>query len=151
MVDLTGLPPTPDEVTAFANDQAGDAYARLVRRLLASPAFGERMAWDWLDAARYADTNGYQGDRERTMWPWRDWVVRVLNENMPFDQFTVEQLAGDLLPEPTQDQRIATGFHRNTLVNQEGGSDREQFRNEAVMDRVNTTVFGWSRQDAGSP
>ncbi|MBI1904545.1 MAG: DUF1549 domain-containing protein, partial [Planctomycetia bacterium] len=112
-LDLTGLPPTPEEVDAFLADPSPDAYEKLVERLLASPRFGERVAARWLDAARYADTNGYQTDGERSMWRWRDWVIESFNANMPFDQFTVEQLAGDLLPNPTLDQIIATGFNRN--------------------------------------
>ncbi|MBM3458809.1 MAG: DUF1549 domain-containing protein, partial [Armatimonadetes bacterium] len=116
-LDLTGLPPTPAEVDAFLADRSPDAYERVVDRLLASPRYGERMAWEWLDAARYADTNGYQGDRTRTMWPWRDWVIRAYNRNLPYDQFTIEQLAGDLLPNATVEQRIATGFHRNHMLN----------------------------------
>src|SRR5690606_39116362 len=102
-LDLTGLPPTPADVDAFVADESPDAYEKVVDRLLASPHYGERMAWPWLDAARYADTNGYQGDRERTMYPWRDWVVNAFNANMPFDEFTIDQLAGDLLPNPTRD------------------------------------------------
>ena len=103
-LDLTGLPPTPQQVQDFLNDNEPDSWKRLVDQTLASPAFGERMAWNWLDAARYADTNGYQGDKERTMWPWRDWVVRAFNDNLPYDEFTLWQLAGDLLPKPSQDQ-----------------------------------------------
>ncbi|MFM7751008.1 MAG: DUF1549 domain-containing protein, partial [Opitutaceae bacterium] len=114
-IDLTGLPPTEDELGAFLSDRAPGAYERAVDRLLASPRYGERWAWDWLDAARYADTNGFQGDPERTMWPWRDWVVNALNTNMPFDRFSIEQLAGDLLPEATREQKIASGFHRNNM------------------------------------
>ena len=110
-MDLTGIPPTPEEVDAFVADKSPDAYEKLVDRLLASPRYGERMAWDWLDASRYADTNGYQGDNERTMWPWREWVIRAFNENMPYDRFTVEQLAGDLLPDATRDQKLATAFN----------------------------------------
>src|SRR5262245_41535548 len=111
-LDLTGLPPTPAEVDAFVNDRSPDAYEKVVERLLASPHFGERMAWDWLDAARYADSNGYQGDSDRTMWPWRDWVVGAFNRNQPYDQFTVWQLAGDLLPGATPEQKLATAFCR---------------------------------------
>merc|ERR1712023_391125 len=107
--------------------------------MLASPHFGERWGRHWLDQARYADTHGYTVDSPRTMWPYRDWVIDAFNSDMAFDQFTIEQLAGDLLPEPTLSQVVATGFHRNTLINQEGGSDAEQFRNETVVDRVNTT------------
>jgi len=112
-LDLTGLPPTIEEVTAFLEDNLPDAYERVVDRLLNSPAYGERMAWDWMEVARYADSNGYQSDAERTMWPWRDWVVKALNANMPYDQFTIWQLAGDLLPNATDDQKLATGFCRN--------------------------------------
>src|SRR5690606_39764329 len=117
----TGLPPTLEEIDAFLADDSSDAYEKVVDRLLASPHYGEHMALEWLDSARYADTNGYQGDLTRTMWPWRDWVIRVMNENMPFDQFTIEQIAGDLLPEPTLQQRLATGFNRNHPINGEGG------------------------------
>ena len=109
-----------------------DAYEKAVDRLLASPRYGERMVWDWLDAARYADTNGYQGDPTRAMWPWRDWAIKALNDNMPFDQFTVEQLAGDLLPNPTHEQLIATGFHRNHMINGEGGRIPEESRVDYV-------------------
>lgn len=142
-LDLTGLPPTVGEVQAFVADARSDAYERLVDRLLASPRFGERWAWDWLDAARYADTNGYQGDPERTMWPWRDWVVRALNDNMPYDQFTIWQLAGDLLPQATTEQKLATGFNRNHMINGEGGRIAEETRVENVMDRVETTSTVW--------
>ncbi|MEN9634359.1 MAG: hypothetical protein RL077_2763 [Verrucomicrobiota bacterium] len=141
--DLTGLPPSPAEVTAFLDDRGSDAYERVVDRLLASPRYGERWAWDWLDLARYADTNGFQGDPERTMWPWRDWVVNALNANMPFDQFTIEQLAGDLLPAATRDQKLATGFHRNNMFNGEGGRIAEETRVENVFDRVETTATVW--------
>ena len=116
-LDLTGVPPTEMELSAFLADREPGAYERAVDRLLASPRYGERWAWDWLDAARYADTNGFQGDPERTMWPWRDWVVNALNRNLPFDQFTLEQLAGDLLPSATREQKIASGFHRNNMFN----------------------------------
>ena len=142
-LDLTGLPPTLAELDAFLADPSPSAYARAVDRLLQSPAYGERMAWDWLDAARYADSNGYQGDGERTMWPWRDWVLRAYNANMPFDRFTIEQLAGDLLPEPTADQLIATGFNRNHRINDEDGIILEEFRTEYVADRVDTTSTVW--------
>jgi mono/diheme cytochrome c family protein len=138
-LDLLGLPPSPELVAEFLADDAPDAYDRLVDQLLASPHFGERWGRDWLDAARYADSNGYTRDMPRTIWKYRDWVVDALNANQPFDEFTVEQIAGDLLPEPTLAQRVATGFHRNTLINEEGGTDPEQFRVEAVVDRVNTT------------
>lgn len=142
-LDLTGLPPTPAETTAFLADQAPDAYERLVDRLLASPAFGERMAWDWLDAARYADSNGYQGDRERTMWPWRDWVVEAFNRNLPYDEFTIDQLAGDLRPGATFDQRLATGFCRNHMINGEGGRIPEENRVDYVMDMTETMGTVW--------
>jgi hypothetical protein len=122
-LDLIGLPPTPEEVDAFVADQAPDAYEKLVNRLLSSPRYGERMALPWLDAARYADSNGFQQDGDTFQWLWRDWVVQALNADMPFDRFSIEQLAGDLLPNPTNDQLIATGFNRNHLLNGEGGRD----------------------------
>ena len=142
-LDLTGLPPTSAELDAFVADRSPDAYERAVDRLLASPRYGERWAWEWLDLARYADTNGFQGDPERTMWPWRDWVVNALNTNLPYDQFTIEQLAGDLLPEATREQRIASGFHRNNMFNGEGGRIAEETRVENVFDRVETTATVW--------
>ncbi len=142
-LDLTGLPPTPEEVDPFLADRAPGAYERVVDRLLASPAFGQRMAWDWLDAARYADSNGYQGDGERTMWPWRDWVVGALNENLPYDDFTVWQLAGDLLSGATFEQRLATGFCRNHMINGEGGRIPEENRVDYVMDMSETMSTVW--------
>jgi mono/diheme cytochrome c family protein len=142
-LDLVGLPPTRAELDAFLRDDAADAYERAVDRLLASPHYGERWGRHWLDQARYADSNGYSVDAARAMWPWRDWVIDALNRDMPFDQFTIEQIAGDLLPQATRLQRIATGFHRNTMINQEGGTKPEQFRNEAAVDRVNTTGAVW--------
>jgi hypothetical protein len=142
-LDLTGLPPTIKEVDAFLADQSPDAYEKVVDRLLASPRFGEHMALPWLDAARYADTNGYQGDGERSMWRWRDWVIEAFNHNMPFDQFTIEQLAGDLLPHPTLDQKIATGFNRNHRGNAEGGIIPEEYLVEYAADRVDTTATVW--------
>jgi hypothetical protein len=142
-LDLTGLPPTPAEIDAFVTDDRSDAYEQQVERLLSSPHYGERWARHWLDLARYADSNGYSIDSPRSIWPYRDWVIAALNRDLPFDQFTIEQLAGDLLPDATQDQKIATGFHRNTLINEEGGIDPEQFRVEAVLDRVNTTGSVW--------
>ncbi len=145
-LDLTGLPPTPAEVDAFVNDAAPGAYERVVDRLLASPHFGERMAVDWLDAARFADTNGYQVDRDRTLYAWRDWVIEAFNENKRFDQFTIEQIAGDLLPDATRDQRIATGFHRNHMINEEGGITPEEFLAEYTADRVETTATVWLAQ-----
>jgi len=142
-LDLIGLPPTPQEVGEYLADEAPDAYEKLVDRLLASPHYGERMAWPWLDAARYADTAGFQGDPRRSMWPWRDWVINALNQNMPFDQFTIEQLAGDLLPEATPEQRLATGFNRNHMYNSEGGRIAEETRVENVFDRLETTGTVW--------
>ncbi len=142
-LDLIGLPPTPDEVDAFVNDDQPDAYQRLVDRLLESDQYGERWARLWLDLARYADTNGYEKDRPRSIWPYRDWVIRALNADMPFDQFTIEQLAGDMLPDATIDQRIATGFHRNTMLNEEGGIDPLEYRYYAMVDRVATTGLVW--------
>jgi hypothetical protein len=142
-LDLLGLLPSPEEVTAFVDDKRPDAWEHLIERLLASPHYGERWGRHWLDQARYADSDGYSIDGERAMWPYRDWVIAALNKDMPFDQFTIEQLAGDLLPNSTKSQQIATAFHRNTLINAEGGTDREQFRNEAVVDRVNTTGAVW--------
>ena len=142
-LDLTGLPPSPEESAAFLADGAPDAWEKVIDRLLASPAFGERMAWDWLDAARYADSNGYQGDADRTMWPWRDWVVSAFNRNLPFDQFTVWQLAGDLLPGATDEQRLATGFCRNHPINGEGGRIAEENRVDYVMDMAETTGTVW--------
>jgi hypothetical protein len=142
-LDLTGLPPSLEEVDAFLEDRSPDAYEKVIDRLLASPRYGERMASEWLDAARYADTNGYQGDPTRTMWPWRDWVIRALDENMPFDRFTIESLAGDLLPGATVSQRVATGFHRNHMLNGEGGRIPEESRVDYVLDRVETTATVW--------
>jgi hypothetical protein len=142
-LDLTGLPPTLDELNAFLADDSPDAYEKVVDRLLASPRYGEHMALEWLAAARYADTNGYQDDSTRTNYPWRDWVIRAMNDNLPFDKFTLYQLAGDLLPNPTQDQLIATGFHRNNGLNGEGGRNPEESRVEYVVDRVDVTSTVW--------
>ncbi|HET6880696.1 MAG TPA: DUF1553 domain-containing protein [Pirellulales bacterium] len=142
-LDLIGLPPSPAEVAAYAADARPDAYERLVDRLLASGHFGECFALEWLDAARYADTNGYFVDNERQMWRWRDWVIAAFNANMPFDQFTVEQLAGDLLPQATLEQQIASGFHRNHPVTNESGIIDEEYRVEYVCDRVQTTATVW--------
>jgi len=142
-LDLTGLPPTVAEVDAFVNDKSDRAYESLVDRLLASKGYGERWARVWLDLARYADSAGYAQDPERTIWAYRDWVIGAINSNMPFDQFTIEQLAGDMLPNATESQKIATGFHRNTMTNSEGGTDDEEFRVAAVVDRVNTTMQVW--------
>ncbi len=142
-LDLTGLPPTIEEVDAFLADESPEAYGKVVDRLLASPRYGEQMAVRWLDAARYADTNGYQTDGDRSMWRWRDWVIEAYNNNMPFDRFTIEQLAGDLLPEPTLEQMIATGFNRNHRGNGEGGVIEEEYAVEYVVDRVETTGTVW--------
>ncbi|MAI34589.1 MAG: hypothetical protein CBE00_10030 [Planctomycetaceae bacterium TMED240] len=142
-LDLTGLPPTPQAVDRFLADKSPHAYEELVNRLLDSDAYGQRMAWNWLDASRYADTNGYQGDRERTMWPWRDWVVDAFNKNLPYDQFTTWQIAGDLLPNPTLEQKLATGFSRNHMINGEGGRIAEENRVEYVMDMSETVGTVW--------
>ncbi|MBI1349034.1 DUF1553 domain-containing protein [bacterium] len=142
-LDLTGLPPTIAEVEAFARDTSTDAYDRYVDQLMQKPGYGEHWARLWLDLARYADSAGYADDPARTIWAYRDYVIRAFQENRPFDQFTIEQLAGDLLPNPTEDQLIATAFHRNTLTNNEGGTNDEEFRNVAVVDRVNTTFAVW--------
>lgn len=139
-LDLTGLPPTKEELDRFLADTSSGAYEKEVDRLLASPAYAERMAIDWLDAARYADTNGYNNDEDRTMWPWRDWVIDAFAKNMPYDQFIVEQLAGDLLPNPTLSQKVATAFHRNQGHNTEGGIIQEEYRVEYVADKVHTTA-----------
>jgi hypothetical protein len=143
---ITGLPPTPEEVEGFLADRSPDDYDRVVDRLLASPRYGERMAADWLDLARYADTHGYHSDSQRTMWRWRDWVIDALNAGMPYDQFTIEQLAGDLLPGATLDQRVATGFHRNHMLNDENGAIPEEFLSEYLVDRVATTGAVWLGQ-----
>ena len=137
-LDLTGILPTPAEVRGFLGDTEPGAYGRLVERLLESPHYGERWGRHWLDIARYADTNGYSIDGPRSIWRYRDWVIKALNDNLPFDRFVIEQIAGDLLPNPTRAQLIATGFQRNTMINQEGGIDFEQYRVEAVVDRVRT-------------
>jgi hypothetical protein len=142
-LDLIGLPPTPEEAYAFAKDPSPDAYDRLVDRLLANPHYGERWARRWLDLARYADTNGFEKDRPRSIWPYRDWVINALNADMPFDQFTIKQLAGDMLPNATPEDRIATGFHRNTMLNEEGGIDPLEYRFRAAVDRTNTTGTTW--------
>lgn len=142
-LDLTGLTPSPQEIDHFVNDPSPDAYEKLVERLLSSPHYGERWGRHWLDLARYADTNGYNIDGPREIWMYRDWVINAVNNDMPFDQFTIEQIAGDLLPNPTEQQIVATGFHRNTLLNLEGGIDFEQYRVEAVVDRVSTTGAGF--------
>ena len=142
-LDLIGLPPAPQEVDAFLSDQSPDAYDKVVDHLLASPHYGERWARPWLDLARYADTNGYEKDARRTAWAYRDWVIRALNQDMSFKEFTIDQIAGDMLPHPTQDQLIATGFHRNTMLNREGGVDPEEFYWYELVDRANTTASVW--------
>jgi hypothetical protein len=142
-LDLTGLLPSLEEMDAFIHDKSPKAYENVVNRLLASEHYGERWGRHWLDQARYADSNGYSIDNARAMWPYRDWVIAALNADMPFDRFTIDQLAGDLLPNATKSQHVATGFHRNTLINEEGGVDAEQMRIEAAMDRTATTGTVW--------
>ena len=143
-LDLTGLPPAVDEIERFVDDRSASAYEQLVDRLLDSPHFGERWAMPWLDLARYADSDGYEKDLPRpSAFHWRDWLIDALNRDLPFDQFTVQQLAGDLLPGATNQVKLATGFHRNTLTNREGGADAEEFRVKAVVDRNNTTFAAW--------
>ena len=141
-LDLTGLPPTPEEIDRFLPIIAKD-YDSVVEHFLAKPAYGEHWAGQWMDLARYADSSGYPSDQPREIWAWRDWVVSAYNRNLPFDQVTIEQLAGDLLPQATQDQIIATAFHRNTMTQNEGGTSDEEFRNAAIIDRVNTTMAVW--------
>jgi hypothetical protein len=142
-LDLIGLPPTPAEIEGFSKDSSADAFEKQVDRMLVSPHYGERWARRWIDLARYADTNGYEKDRPRSIWPYRDWVIEALNADLPFDEFTIEQLAGDLLPGASPRQRVATGFHRNTMLNEEGGIDPLEFRFYATVDRVNTTGTVW--------
>jgi mono/diheme cytochrome c family protein len=142
-LDLTGLPPTPAEVDSFVADKSPDAYEKRVDHLLQSPHYGERMAMPWLDLARYSDTHGYHIDSLREMWPWRDWVIAAFNRNMPFDEFTIEQLAGDLLPNATLEQKIASGFNRNNMINFEGGAIPEEYHVEYVVDRASTTATTW--------
>ena len=142
--DLTGLPPTTGEIDAFLSDTSPDSYEKQVDRLLRSPRYGERMAMQWLDLARYADTHGYHIDSHRDMWHWRDWVIDSFNRNLPFDQFTTQQLAGDLLPNATPEQKLATGFSRNHMINFEGGAIPEEYQTEYVVDRVETLRrYGW--------
>ena len=148
-LDLTGLPPEPAAVDAFVADASADAYERYVDSLLASPHYGERMAIEWLDASRYADSHGYQTDSSRSNWPWRDWLIRAYNDNLPFDQFTIHQLAGDMLEHPSRDQIVATGFNRNHRINGEGGIIAEEWRVETVIDRVETTSQTWMALSAG--
>ncbi|MBL9172326.1 MAG: PSD1 domain-containing protein [Verrucomicrobiales bacterium] len=142
-LDLTGLPPSPEDVDAFVADTAPDAQDRVIERLLASPHYGEKWGRHWLDAARYADSNGFEKDRTRSLWPWRDWVIRSLNADQPFDEFTRDQLAGDLQPSPSLDQGVATGFLRNSMVNMEGGIEPEKFRVETIIDRVDAVGRTW--------
>ncbi len=148
-LDLIGLPPTPQEADAFVADADPQAYEKLVERLLQSKHYGERWGRLWLDLARYSDTNGYEKDRPRSIWPYRDWVIRALNDDMPFDRFTIEQLAGDMLPEGSDSQRVATGFHRNTMLNEEGGIDPLEYRFYAMADRVATTGIVWLGMTTG--
>jgi hypothetical protein len=150
--DLTGLPPSPEELAAFLTESDADpaaARTKAVDRLLASPAYGERWATVWLDLARYADTFGFEKDPHRDIWPWRDWVIRSLNADMPYDRFAIEQIAGDLLPDATPDQILATAFHRNTQTNSEGGTDDEEYRVAAVIDRVSTVWTTWQATTFG--
>lgn len=142
-LDLIGLLPTPEESDAFVSDSGPRAYERLVDRLLASKHYGERWARRWMDLARYADTNGYEKDRPRSMWPWRDWLIQALNDDVPFDRFTLDQIAGDMMPNATLTQKVATGFHRNTMINEEGGVDPLEFRFHSMVDRVHTTATTW--------
>jgi mono/diheme cytochrome c family protein len=148
-LDLIGLPPTPQQADEFVTSKDPKAYEKLIDQLLASKHYGERWARQWLDLARYADTNGYEKDRNRTIWPYRDWVIQALNSDMPFDQFSIEQLAGDMLPNATPSQRIATGFHRNTMLNEEGGIDPLEYRFYAMTDRVATTGVVWMGMTTG--
>ena len=148
-LDLTGLPPAPADVARFLDDESPRAYEQQVDRLLNSPHYGERMAMQWLDLARYADTHGFHIDGRRDMWHWRDWVIQAFNDNKPFDEFTVEQLAGDLLPEPTQKQKIATGFNRNHMINHEGGAIPAEYHTEYVVDRVETVSTVWMAMTMG--
>jgi hypothetical protein len=147
--DLTGLPPTPAQIDSYLNDSSPDAYEKRVDELLKSPHYGERMAMQWLDLARYADTHGYHIDSHRDMWRWRDWVIRAFNDNVPYDRFTIEQLAGDLLPNPTREQLIATGFNRNHMINYEGGAIPEEYHTEYVIDRLDTTATVWMSMTMG--
>ncbi|MEI7781198.1 MAG: DUF1549 domain-containing protein, partial [Planctomycetota bacterium] len=147
--DLVGLPPTPEEVDAFSVDPDPQAYEKLVERLLASPHYGERMALPWLDAARYADSNGFQQDGDTWQWIWRDWVVKALNDDMPFDQFSIEQLAGDLLPDANQDTRVASAFNRLLLTTEEGGAQAKDYEARMLTDRVRAIGAAWLGQTTG--
>ena len=140
---MIGLPPTPAEADAFAKSKDPKAYEKLVDKLLKSKRYGERWARPWLDLARYADTNGYEKDRPRSIWPYRDWVIKAINDDLPYDRFSIEQLAGDMLPQASESNRIATGFHRNTMLNEEGGIDPLEYRYYAMVDRVATTGTVW--------
>ena len=142
-LDLTGLPPTPDQALGFVNDDSSQAYSRLVERLLASPHFGERQAQDWFDLARFADTSGYAADRTRNVWPYRDWVIAAFNENMPFDRFSIDQLAGDLLPGATPEQRVASAFHRHAMQAKGNNPRKEEFRIKGIVDRLEATGRTW--------
>ncbi|MEM7602467.1 MAG: DUF1549 domain-containing protein [Verrucomicrobiota bacterium] len=148
-LDLTGLPALPEDVDQFVKDESPKAFEKVVDRLLASPAYGERMAQTWLDASRYADSGGYQNDPRRTQWPWRDWVIRAYDENLPFDQFSIQQLAGDLLPNADDQTRLATAFNRNHRINNEGGIIPQEYLVEYVADRVETTSTVWLGLTAG--
>lgn len=148
-LDITGLPPSPAQVDEFLADPTFARYTRLVDELLASPAYGEKWAVPWLDLARYADSEGYQRDTPRNMWPWRDWVIAALNEDKPFDQFSIEQLAGDLLPEASESEKVATAFHRNTPLNLEAGTDPEEDHYKQIIDRTNTTGTIWLGSTVG--
>ncbi|MEJ7609262.1 MAG: DUF1549 domain-containing protein, partial [Bryobacteraceae bacterium] len=141
-LDIIGLPPTPQEVDAFLADHSPNAYEKQVDRLLASPHYGERWGRIWLDSARYADSDGYEKDKSRQVWFYRDWVINALNRDLPYDQFIVRQIAGDRLPNATQEDRVATGFLRNSMLNEEGGIDPEQFRMEAMVDRMEAVGKG---------
>ena len=141
-LDLIGLPPTPEELDHFLNDKRPNAWERQIDRLLASPHYGERWGRLWLDAARYADSDGYEKDKQRFTWFYRDWVINALNQDMPFNRFVIEQIAGDLLPKPTQAQLVATGYLRNSMINEEGGIEPEQFRMEAMFDRMDAIGKG---------
>ena len=142
-LDLNGIPPTLEEIDRFLADNSSEAYEKIVDRLLASSRYGERMVWEWLEASRYADSNGYQNDDERGMWPWRDWVIDAMNDNMPFDRFTVEQIAGDLLPEPSQEQKFGYRFLRNHMINGEGGRLPEENRIDYLVDQTDTVSTIW--------
>jgi len=142
-LDLTGLPPTPQQVRSFVADRSADAYEQVVDRLLASPRYGERMAQHWLDLARYGDSDGYHDDTPRAMWPYRDYVIESFNSNKPFDQFTREQIAGDQFPDATLEQQVASAFHRNGPTSSEGGANPEEYRVKYAVDRVNTTASVW--------